>query len=43
MRGVVKETWVRGQRVFERGGANGGFVGKEGLPVGQLLLERRRA
>jgi allantoinase len=41
MRGVVKETWVRGRKVFERGGANAGFVGKEG-PVGKLLLEKRK-
>ena len=27
--GRVKETWVRGQRVFELGGENGGFVGME--------------
>lgn len=43
MTGVVKETWVRGNKVFEREGANGGFVGKGGKPVGTLLLERRRA
>ncbi|KAH6677338.1 hypothetical protein B0J14DRAFT_506787 [Halenospora varia] len=42
MRGVVKETWVRGQKVFERDGANGGFVGKAGLPIGKLLLEKRK-
>jgi allantoinase len=42
MRGVVMETWVRGQKVFEREGANGGFVGKGGLPVGKLLLEKRK-
>jgi len=41
MRGVVKETWVRGQKVFERDGVNDGFVGKGGLPIGQLLLEKR--
>lgn len=41
MRGVVRETWVRGQKVFERDGANGGFVGKGGVPVGRLLLEKR--
>ena len=39
MRGQVKETWVRGQRVFERGGVNGGFVGK--ACSGRLLLEPR--
>ncbi|EPE35992.1 Metallo-dependent hydrolase [Glarea lozoyensis ATCC 20868] len=41
MRGLVKETWVRGQKVFERNGVNGGFVGKGGLPIGKLLLEKR--
>lgn len=41
MRGVIKETWVRGTKVFQRGAANGGFVGK-GLPRGQLLLEKRK-
>ncbi|KAL3419713.1 allantoinase [Phlyctema vagabunda] len=40
MRGVVKETWVRGKKVFERDGANDGFVNKEGA-VGKLLLEKR--
>jgi len=42
MRGVVKETWVRGTKVFERGAANGGFVGKDGAS-GKLLLEKRKA
>ncbi|KAI6712936.1 hypothetical protein JHW43_004495 [Diplocarpon mali] len=42
MRGVVKETWLGGQKVFERGGINGGFVGKGGLPTGRLLLEKRK-
>jgi len=42
MRGVVRETWVRGTKVFERGMGNGGFVGKGGLPTGRLLLERRK-
>ena len=42
MRGVVKETWVRGSKVFERGGVNGGFVGKGGVPSGRLLLEKRK-
>ncbi|KAL2074021.1 hypothetical protein VTL71DRAFT_7799 [Oculimacula yallundae] len=42
MRGVVRQTWVRGQLVFERGSLNGGFVGKGGLPVGKLLLEKRK-
>jgi allantoinase len=40
MRGVVRETWVRGSKVFERGAENGGFVGKEGA-AGKLLLEKR--
>ena len=40
MRGVVKETWVRGSKVFERGAQNGGFVGKGGA-AGKLLLEKR--
>jgi allantoinase len=43
MRGQVRETWVRGNKVFEREGENGGFVGKGGVPMGKLLLERRRA
>lgn len=41
MRGMVKETWVRGQKVFERG-VGDGFVGKGGKPVGRLILERRK-
>lgn len=36
MTGCVKETWVRGQKVYERGR---GFV--EGKPAGRLLLEKR--
>lgn len=43
MRGMVMETWVRGLKVFERGRENGGFVGKGGVPVGKLLLEKRKA
>ena len=42
MKGVVKETWVRGMKVFERGGNNGGFVVKGGVPSGKLLLEKRK-
>lgn len=42
MKGVVRQTWVRGTKVFERGGENGGFVGKGGLPIGKLLLEKRK-
>ena len=41
MRGVVRETWVRGNRVFVRGGVNGGFVMGEHKCVGRLLLEPR--
>ena len=44
MTGMVKETWVRGNRVYVRGGENGGFVsGKSGsaMPSGRLLLEPR--
>ena len=39
LRGVVKETWVRGQKVFSR---EGGHDVKRG-PVGKLLLEPRQA
>ncbi|KAI9735927.1 MAG: hypothetical protein M1834_001393 [Cirrosporium novae-zelandiae] len=35
LKGVVKETWVRGRKVFQRGK---GFIG---APGGQLLLEKR--
>ncbi|KAL8936392.1 MAG: hypothetical protein Q9216_004951 [Gyalolechia sp. 2 TL-2023] len=38
LRGVVKETWVRGHKVWDRDGR--GF-GKEG-PSGKLLLEKRQ-
>lgn len=38
LKGVVKETWVRGQKVFERGE---GF-GSRGYPVGKLLLDPRK-
>lgn len=37
LKGVVKETWVRGQRVFER---DEGFGSRE-CPVGRLLLDPR--
>ncbi|KAG7111605.1 Allantoinase like protein [Verticillium longisporum] len=37
--GRVRETWVRGQKVFEFGGRSGGFV--EGKPVGEAIVERR--
>lgn len=39
LRGVVKETWLRGQRVFTR---EAGFAEKAG-PSGKLLLEPRKA
>jgi allantoinase len=39
MTGRVRETWLRGQRIFARGEANDGFVGKG--CSGQLLLEPR--
>jgi allantoinase len=38
-KGRVRETWVRGRKVFELGGGNGGFVG--GKPVGRAIVERR--
>jgi len=37
LRGVVKETWLRGRKIHTR---EGGFE-KDG-PVGKLLLEPRR-
>jgi len=40
MRGMVKETYVRGNK-FLSGGADGGFVSKGG-PSGKLLLEKRK-
>lgn len=39
LKGVVKETWLRGQRIFSR---EDGFVEKSG-PSGKLLLEPRKA
>ncbi|KAH9904293.1 allantoinase [Xylariomycetidae sp. FL2044] len=39
--GRVKETWVRGQKVFEHGAANGGFVSE--TPVGEAIVEKRIA
>lgn len=41
MKGMVKETWVRGNRVFVRGGENNGFIMGEKKCVGTLLLEPR--
>ena len=38
MTGVVRETYLRGQKIFSR---DVGFVGKGG-PSGQLLLEPRK-
>ena len=39
LRGVVRETWLRGRRIHTR---VGGFVEKGG-PTGELLLEKRRS
>ncbi|KAH7322699.1 hypothetical protein B0I35DRAFT_426277 [Stachybotrys elegans] len=39
--GRVTETWLRGVKVFELGGANGGFVG--GKPTGRPITEKRTA
>lgn len=39
--GRVRETWVRGSKVFELGAVRGGFVG--GKPVGESITERRMA
>lgn len=38
LKGVVSETWVRGQKVHS---SATGF-GRDGKPVGELLLEPRR-
>ncbi|KAL5118697.1 Allantoinase [Pleosporales sp. CAS-2024a] len=38
LKGVVKETWLRGERIFSR---EDGFIGKNG-PNGKLLLEPRK-
>lgn len=40
MRGCVRETWVRGRKVWERGGDRLGFG--EGKPGGVLLVEKRQ-
>lgn len=37
--GRVRETWVRGNKVFAVGGENLGFVG--GKPVGEAITEKR--
>lgn len=39
--GRVRETWVRGRKVWEFGGVNGGFVGQG--PVGEAITEKRVA
>jgi allantoinase len=39
--GRVKETWLRGRKVFEHGGANSGFIGLE--PIGEAIIEKRIA
>ncbi|KAF9870691.1 allantoinase [Colletotrichum karsti] len=39
--GRVQETWVRGRKVWEFGGVNGGFVGES--PVGEAIVEKRVA
>ncbi|KAF6839830.1 allantoinase [Colletotrichum musicola] len=39
--GRVKETWVRGRKVFEFGGGNGGFVSER--PLGLPITEKRTA
>ena len=38
LKGIVRETWLRGQKIHSR---EGGFNAKEG-PVGKLLLEPRK-
>jgi len=45
LRGVVRETWVGGVRVFSRdGGVDGEKEGEDGAgPVGRLILEARTA
>ncbi|KKF95633.1 Allantoinase [Ceratocystis platani] len=37
----VKETWLRGSKIYVHGGKNSGF--EEGSPTGRPLLERRTA
>ena len=39
LKGMVRETWVRGRPVFVKGGENDGFIG--GKCSGELLLEPR--
>ncbi|KAI0814181.1 allantoinase [Xylaria sp. FL0064] len=40
-KGRVKETWLRGQKVFQHGGANAGFIGM--APTGEAIVEKRIA
>lgn len=37
--GRVRETWLRGRKVFELGGGEGGFV--EAKPIGESITEKR--
>ncbi|KAI1822223.1 allantoinase [Xylaria intraflava] len=39
--GRVKETWLRGRKVFEHAGANAGFVSM--VPIGEAIVEKRTA
>ncbi|KAI1849613.1 hypothetical protein JX265_007952 [Neoarthrinium moseri] len=39
--GRVKETWLRGQKIYEHGGLNHGFVCA--TPVGEAIVEKRTA
>jgi allantoinase len=39
LKGMVRETWLRGTKIFDRAAENAGFVGKA---AGELLLEERR-
>jgi allantoinase len=39
--GRVKETWLRGRKVYEHGGKFNGFVG--GTPIGEAITEKRIA
>lgn len=38
-KGRVKETWLRGKKVYQLGGGNGGFVSVK--PIGEAITERR--
>lgn len=37
--GRVKETWLRGRKIYEHGGSNGGFV--DSKPFGESIVEKR--